>query len=155
MSTYSIHREQFIKQDIKQIWNFFCDPANLATITPAYMNFRITSAPHGGELHAGQIITYKISPVLKVPMFWMTEITQVQPLVSFTDEQKKGPYKLWKHQHTFKPQGNGVLMTDNVTYELPLGPLGTIAHALFVKKQLADIFDYRYAAIEKMFNTDK
>lgn len=155
MPTFSLHREQFIKQEAEEIWDFFCDPKNLAAITPAYMNFRITSAPHNGGLREGQIITYKVSPILGIPLFWMTEITQVDHLRSFTDEQKKGPYELWRHKHSFVQQADGVLMMDDVTYELPFGAVGTLAHALFIKRQLNGIFDFRYKAIENMFNKER
>jgi hypothetical protein len=43
-------------------------------------------------------------------------------------------------------------MKDTVDYELPFGFLGKIAHLLFVKKKLADIFDFRYSVLEKLFN---
>lgn len=102
-------------------------------------------------MYAGQIITYRVSPVLGIPLFWMTEITHVREGEYFVDEQRKGPYAMWHHQHFFKPIPGGVEMTDIVNYELPLGILGDIAHLLFVKKQVEGIFEYRVKALEDRF----
>lgn len=115
------------------------------------MNFTITSDPHNGDIYPGQVITYRLTPVLGIPMSWMTEITHVVPQKMFVDEQRKGPYRIWHHEHHFQPSGTGILMTDIVHYQLPLGPLGNVAHALFVKKQLNSIFDFRRTVIEKKF----
>src|SRR5690606_6783919 len=98
------------------------NPSNLKKITPAYMNFTVTSGDLPGEIFPGQIITYKVSPLLGIPLNWETEITEVKPLEYFTDNQKKGPYKLWKHTHLFEEKDGKVLMKDIVKYELPLGP---------------------------------
>ena len=90
--------------------------------------------------------------VLGIPIYWMTEITQVEDKKFFIDEQRFGPYSLWHHQHHFREVEGGVEMTDIVHYKLPLGFLGDIAHALFVKKQLKGIFDYRFKIVEEMFH---
>jgi ligand-binding SRPBCC domain-containing protein len=150
MAVHQLKRTQLIPADVETIWRFFSSPKNLAVITPPYMNFRITSPPEHA-IYEGQIITYKVSPILGVPLFWMTEIQEVEHHKKFVDIQKKGPYKLWHHEHTFEQQGNAVLMTDNVHYELPFGILGDAAHKLFVKKQLEEIFDYRNKKIIEVY----
>jgi ligand-binding SRPBCC domain-containing protein len=89
--------------------------------------------------------------VLGIPLFWMTEITHVQKPHFFVDEQRRGPYTLWHHEHHFKPIPGGVEMTDLVHYALPMGPLGRLAHSLFVKRQLEQIFEYRFIKTEALF----
>ncbi len=152
MSVYKLERKQLIKCDMDRLWDFFADAKNLTAITPSYMNFVITSDMPKDGVYAGQIITYKVSPLLGIPMFWMTEITHVEKNKLFVDEQRVGPYKMWHHQHLFEQTADGIMMTDIVHYRLPLWILGDIAHGLFVKRQLRDIFDYRYQQIEKLFN---
>src|ERR1044072_8072318 len=88
------------------------------------------------QIYPGQIITYKVSPVLGIPLFWMTEITHVVPGKLFVDEQRRGPYRLWHHQHHFEAVTGGVLMTDIIHYELPLGWLGELVRILVVRRQL-------------------
>lgn len=151
MPIYKLERKQFINAPIQDIWRFFSNPLNLKAITPAYMNFVITSGELPGEIQAGQVITYKVSPVLSIPLNWETAITEAVRHKYFVDEQTRGPYKLWRHKHIFEEKDGGVLMTDQVSYELPLGILGVLAHRLAVKKQLGDIFDFRYKKIEDLF----
>lgn len=152
MSIYKLERTQLINSDMDTLWQFFSNPKNLSAITPAYMNFRITSDITDHGIHAGQIITYKVSPILNIPLSWMTEITEVEQHKYFIDEQKKGPYQLWRHKHVFEEKEGKVLMTDIVHYQLPLGFMGNIAHTIFVKRQLQNIFDFRHQKIEAFFN---
>lgn len=102
-------------------------------------------------MYAGQLIEYRVSPLLGIPMYWMTEITQVVEGKYFIDEQRFGPYSLWHHQHHFREVEGGVEMTDIVHYKIPMGILGVVADKLFVRKKLETIFDYRYVAVDKLF----
>jgi len=148
---YKLTKKQFIPIDIDKAWDFFSSPTNLKTITPPYMGFEITTDLGDGKMYSGQIITYKVKPVLNIPLSWVTEITHVIDQKYFVDEQRFGPYRFWHHQHWFKEVEGGVEMTDIVHYGLPLGFLGSIANSLFVKNQLKEIFDYRVEAVNKLF----
>ena len=152
---YSIKTIQKIPIQLNTAWDFFSSPANLAAITPTNLGFNIVSKHHGDKMYAGQIIEYKVSPVLGIPLYWMTEITHVQDKKYFVDEQRFGPYSMWHHQHHFKVVDGGVEMTDIVHYKLPLWFLGDIANTLFVKKQLKHIFAYRYKIVEQQFVSTK
>jgi ligand-binding SRPBCC domain-containing protein len=147
---YSLKTIQKIPTSLDDAWKFFSDPANLQNITPGNLGFKIISKHHGTEMYAGQIIEYKVSPLLGIPLYWMTEITHVEPQKYFIDEQRFGPYSLWHHQHHFKEVEGGVEMTDIVHYKIPFWFLGDIANALFVKKQLSGIFEHRYRVVEEM-----
>ena len=151
MAVYSIKTVQRMPVSLAHAWDFFSSPANLQTITPPYMGFTIISQHHGDKMYPGQIIEYKVTPLLGIPLYWMTEITHVQEERFFVDEQRFGPYSLWHHQHHFKAIEGGVEMTDIVHYKLPLWWLGDLANALFVKKQLAGIFEYRKKKVEEIF----
>ena len=102
-------------------------------------------------MYPGQIIEYKLRPLLNIPIYWMTEITQVQDKLFFIDEQRFGPYALWHHQHHFKEVEGGVEMTDIVHYRIPFWIFGDIANVLFVKKDLQNIFAYRFEKVESLF----
>ena len=151
MAAHSIKTVQKIPASVEKVWDFFSDHANLAIITPPEMNFRIISKHHGERIYAGQIIEYKLKPLLGIPVYWMTEITQVKDKEYFIDEQRFGPYKLWHHQHHFKEIPGGVEMTDIVHYKIPLWLLGRLAHVLFVSKKLKDIFEFRFKKVEQLF----
>lgn len=151
MATYSLKKTQFIPVTLDAAWAFFSNPANLQSITPARMNFRIISQHHGDTMYPGQIIEYKVSPLGGITMYWMTEITHVRDRAYFVDEQRFGPYALWHHQHHFREVAGGVEMTDIVHYKIPLGFIGDWANRLFVRKQLEDIFEYRVRRVEEIF----
>jgi ligand-binding SRPBCC domain-containing protein len=132
-------------------WDFFSSPANLSEITPDNLGFKTISKYHGEKMYPGQVIEYKVSPLLGIPLYWMTEITHVEHHRYFVDEQRFGPYSMWHHQHHFKQLEEGVEMTDIVHYKLPFWFFGDIANWLFVKQQLKRIFDYRFNAVKKYF----
>lgn len=150
-AAHTIKTIQKIPVTLEQAWAFFSDPANLQKITPADMGFEIISKHHGERMYPGQLIEYKVSPLLGIKMYWMTEITQVKDGVYFIDEQRFGPYKLWHHQHHFREIPGGVEMTDIVHYKIPMGILGRLANILFVQKKLRTIFDFRYRKAEDIF----
>ncbi len=148
---YNLKTIQTLPVSLQTAWDFFSSPANLKEITPDNLGFNIISKHHGKNMYAGQIIEYKVSPVLGIPLYWMTEITHVENLKYFVDEQRFGPYSMWHHQHHFKSVEGGVEMTDIVHYKLPFWFLGDIANNLFVHKQLQGIFNYRLAKVEALF----
>ena len=148
---YSLKTVQQIPVSIGAAWDFFSNPANLQKITPDTMGFNIISKHHGDTMYAGQIIEYTVKPLPGIPLYWMTEITQVADKKYFIDEQRFGPYSLWHHQHHFRAVEGGVEMTDIVHYKMPFWFFGDMANVLFVKKQLKTIFDFRFAKVEAMF----
>lgn len=149
---HQLQRQQQLNCDIETAWKFFSSANNLSEITPKDMNFIVRTQLNNDEIYEGMLINYYVSPLFGVKLDWQTEITQVNFQHSFTDFQKKGPFKLWNHFHEFIPNKKGVLMNDTVTYELPLGFLGEIAHNILVKNKLKNIFDYRFKILEETFN---
>ena len=153
MAVYSIRKVQRLPVSLQEAWDFFSSPANLQTITPAGMGFNIISKHHGEKMYAGQLIEYKVRPVLNIPVYWMTEITHVVDQKYFVDEQRYGPYAMWHHQHHFTEVEGGVEMIDLVHYKIPYWFIGDIANSLFVEKKLNEIFDYRKQKVEELFGT--
>lgn len=133
-----------------EAWDFFSSPENLAKITPEHMGFHMTSVITE-KIYAGQIITYKVSPIPGIRTRWVTEITHVSEGKYFVDEQRFGPYRMWHHEHHFEAQSGGVLMTDLVSYKLPFGMIGRLAHFIFIRKQLQLIFEFREKSLERYF----
>jgi ligand-binding SRPBCC domain-containing protein len=150
MSIHTIQREQFIPSPIEEVFSFFADTENLETITPAWLNFRILTAPQ--ELRAGAHLDYRLK-WHGVPLQWRTEILTWKPPFAFTDVQLRGPYRLWHHVHTFVVESNGTRMIDLVSYQLPLGAIGEAAHFLLVRRDLQRIFDFRRDVIESCFSS--
>ncbi|WP_305045728.1 SRPBCC family protein [Geoalkalibacter sp.] len=135
---------------LDECWAFFSDPAKLRDITPAFLDFRVTS-PLPPRMHAGMIVSYRIRPVAGLCLNWVTEITQVREPFYFVDEQRFGPYRFWHHQHHFRSVAGGVEMDDEVHYGLPLELPGSLLNRFLVAPKLARIFEYRRAVLEERF----
>lgn len=147
-----LEREQRLPQPPDQAFEFFSDAFNLERITPPLLRFKVTTPPPI-EMREGTLISYRLR-IRGLPVKWLTRIEEWKPGERFVDRQLKGPYKLWHHTHTFEPEpGGGTLMRDVVRYEMPLGPLGEVARKLLVERDLDEIFDYRYAEIERILGT--
>lgn len=148
MAVHSIKAVQKIPVSLSKAWDFFSNPANLDIITPDDMAFKIISKNTCDKIYKGQLIEYKVSPVLRIPLYWMTKITEMEEGKYFIDEQKKGPYRLWHHEHHFKEIEGGVKIMDFVLYKNPFGLIGDAANSLFVKKKLLKIFRFRFRKVE-------
>ena len=148
---YSLKTVQVLKTNIDEAWDFFSSPKNLQKITPEHLGFQIICQHHGEKMYAGQLIEYKVSPVLGIPLYWMTEITHVEDKKFFVDEQRFGPYALWHHKHFIKAIDGGVEMEDIIDYKVPMGWLGQLVHPFLVKPKLEEIFAYRQKKLIELF----
>ena len=152
MKTYTLFRNQTLNCTLEEAWHFFSSPENLDLLTPDDMKFKILTEKPIPKIFEGQIIQYKVHPILNIPLYWETKITKVKEKQYFTDNQIKGPYKLWNHTHRFEEHNGKVIMTDELKYALPGGPLGRLAHKLFIKSKLEAIFNFRFKKVEALFN---
>ena len=152
--------EQQLPYSVDTVFAFFANPANLPRLLPRWQRARIDGAtfvsppaspqpfPGSGQITAGSgtRLTITIRPVpfspIRVP--WVALIEDFRWLQGFCDVQLSGPFRYWRHCHTVQPHGDGTLLHDAVTYELPLGPLGALADKLFVRRQLAAAFRFRH-----------
>lgn len=148
LKVHHLSRSQFIPISLEEAWPFFSTPRNLEALTPGFLHFRILSEVPD-EIYSGLIISYKIAALLSIPMTWVTEIKHVVPLRQFVDEQRLGPFRFWFHEHRFTPVEGGIIMDDRVSYAMPMGLLGEIAHHLLIKRRLEAIFNYRRTTISE------
>jgi len=132
---------------LQRVFAFFSDATNLERITPSALQFEITS-PQPIQIQRGTLIDYRLK-LFDIPFAWRSEITEWNPPHSFVDEQRRGPYASWVHRHTFEATARGTRILDQVTYRLPLSPLGDIAFP-FVAWQLRQIFAFRQAVVRRI-----
>jgi ligand-binding SRPBCC domain-containing protein len=149
MKIHRLESEQWLPISLQEAWDFFSVPGNLDRITPEDMSFEILSGEKEPTF-AGQIITYRIRPILGIPMNWVTEITQAVSGSHFIDEQRFGPYRFWHHLHRFSEKDGGVLMEDVLHYALPGGFIGELFGAP-IHRKVNGIFSHRESILNDIF----
>ena len=147
MRTFTLTNELWLPQPPAEVFPFFAGASNLERLTPPSLRFRILTPPPI-EMAVGTLIDYRIR-LRGIPMRWQSEITEWQPPYRFVDEQRRGPYRQWIHEHTFTAQDGGTLAVDIVQYAV-LG--GVTIQRLFVAPELRRIFDYRNVTLENYFS---
>lgn len=143
-------RESLVREPLNNVFDFFSRAENLERITPPWLRFKILGPPPI-EMREGTRIAYQLR-VRGFPLKWLTEIEAWNPPYSFVDVQAKGPYKFWRHTHLFSECDEGTMVVDVIEYSLPFGWLGRMAHRLFVKRDVAKIFDYREEILQTLFS---
>ena len=140
---------QQIPLPLEQVFPFFSNAANLETITPPWVGFEILT-PQPIEMREGALIDYRIR-LHGLPLRWRTRITVWEPPHRFVDEQIRGPYTLWRHEHRFEANAEGTRMTDRIEYRIALDwmPGAGLVHRFFVRPDLERIFGYRREALAK------
>ena len=133
--------ERALPADPERVFAFFAEPRNLERITPPWLRFRIVGDPPSME--AGAQIHYRLR-LHGIPLGWHTEITDWSPPHRFVDVQRRGPFALWEHQHTFEATNGGTLMRDTVDYSMALP---RVSNRLVVARDLRAIFEYRHAVM--------
>ena len=150
MKTFLFESQRTVERPITEVFEFFSNAHNLAEITPPELHLEIlTPAPI--EMFAGTLIDYRLK-LHGIPLRWQTEITEWNPPHFFLDEQRRGPYRLWRHTHTFDETENGVIVGDSVEYAV-WG--NTIVNKFFVRPDIEKIFAYRSEQLDEIFRHKK
>lgn len=150
MKLFRFETEQVIPAPLDVVWEYFSSPVNLKTITPPSMGFDILT-PVPDKMEAGLIIAYTVRPLFNIPMTWVTEITHVEPMRFFVDEQRFGPYRFWHHRHTFTAVAGGVHMHDLVYYALKQPVIDGLIDRVLVRPRIEEIFEFRRRKIIEVF----
>ena len=144
------HDELWLPRPPQEIFSFFANAANLETLTPPFLKFEVVT-PAPIEMRVGTLIDYRLR-IHGIPIKWRTRITGWDPPNSFNDIQLHGPYRLWDHTHTFEPSRGGTLARDFVRFA---APGGWLMHRLFIRPDVKRIFQFRSAALQRIFGSEK
>lgn len=138
MKHFTLERSTIVPYSVERVFDFFSKAENLESLTPPWLSFHILTPP---PIHMceGALIDYRLS-LRGLPLRWRSEITAWDPPYRFVDEQRRGPYRMWVHEHRFEEAEGGTRVVDHVTYAV-LG--GSLVRRLFVLPDLNRIFDYR------------
>lgn len=146
--SYTIQSSQHVDRPLPEVFAFFSNPDNLARLTPPGLGFELRSSDR--RMRNGLVIEYRLRPLLKIPLTWTSVISDYVADSRFVDLQLRGPYRSWRHVHRFVEEAGGTRIDDEVSYALPLGLLGHLAHRFVVRPRLAQIFGYRRAAMQRL-----
>jgi ligand-binding SRPBCC domain-containing protein len=144
--TYALQTSQWIPAPVGDVFGFFSEAANLELLTPPFLNFRILT-PTPVEMCEGRRIEYQLK-LHGIPLRWTSEITLWHPPHAFVDEQLRGPYRTWRHEHRFEARDDGTLVHDNIRYAVPGG---AAINRLFVEPDVRRIFTYRQQQMAELF----
>ncbi len=146
MRTFTYACEQWLPRPLAEVFPFFAEARNLERITPAWLRFDVLT-PAPVAMGVGTLVDYRLR-WHGLPLRWRSEITAWEPPHRFVDEQRRGPYRLWVHEHRFEERDGGTLVADHVTYAVPFGSL---ADRLVVARDVRAIFAHRRAALAALF----
>jgi len=146
MRTFELRSSVRLARPLDEVYPFFADAYNLEELTPPWLRFEILT-PRPIEMKPGALIDYKLK-LRGLPIRWQTEITAWEPPFRFVDEQRRGPYSLWVHEHRFREEDGETICDDYIQYAMPGGAL---VHSLFVRRDVEKIFGYRREKMLELF----
>jgi len=138
MKRSTLQRQLTLKRPLDEVFPFFADPHNLEALTPDFLKFRVLGM-NTDVIQEGSEIDYALR-LRGLPIRWRSRITDWNPPFGFTDEQIRGPYRLWHHEHRFEAHGERTIASDHITYAV-IG--GSLVDRFLVRPDLERIFDYR------------
>jgi len=147
MADHVLESRVWLAMDRAHVFAFFSDPRHLERLTPPHMRLRLLTPE--AVMSAGTALEFRLS-WLGLPFTWRAFIREYDPPYRFVDVQVRGPYARWEHRHRFLEDNGGTWVEDRVTYRLPMGPLGALAHALVVRRQLRALWAYRRRQLEAL-----
>lgn len=150
---FKFRRSTLVKADLQKVWDFFTKTDTIFQLTPDKMQLAAFNKKEEQIIYQGQIIDYWVTPILGIPIRWQTEIIDICPKEEFTDVQNIGPFGYWKHRHIFTETSVGVLIEDEVDYEMPIPLLTKIMDSFIVRQNLNELFDFRQQQLHKIFNS--
>lgn len=140
---YSFQSEQWVPYPRERVFAFFADPANLPPLMPGWQRARVEKAPDSAGTGSLITISFRPVPLLPLRVKWDALITEFRWNEFFCDEQRRGPFKYFRHCHRIRAERNGTVVSDNVEYELPFGVLGDVANNVLMKRQIRSLFRHR------------
>lgn len=141
-------RQRFVKESLieasaERVFGFHEEPGAFERLQPPWQTVVVDQPPTSLEVGTRVILRVKAGP------FWqriVAEHVAYEPGRRFTDVMREGPFAFWRHEHTVTPKGPGrALLTDDITYELPLGPIGRVFGGWLARRTLERMFAYRHA----------
>jgi Uncharacterized conserved protein len=133
--------ESRVDAPLDDVWDFHSRVRGLTELTPGWMRLTVeaTTGPNGGSdpeiLEEGSSVDVSLKPLGVFPrVSWRSDIIEREregDEAYFLDEMSNGPFKRWRHTHSFEEQDDGTIVHDRVEYALPLWMLGRAGSPFF------------------------
>jgi ligand-binding SRPBCC domain-containing protein len=134
-----------IAAPIEMVHGFHLDTRNARLISPPGTD--VVEVVGTFPVAAGSVVTMRLRQrPIPVATTWRLRIEALERPTLVVDVAERSPFAYWRHEHVFESLGPGrTLMTDRLSYRLPLGPLGRLADRLVVRRRLTRTFAQRHA----------
>ena len=152
MADYILERRVWLSRPRAVVFEFFADPRNLEQLHPAWARPHWLRPPPA-RLAAGAVLDFRVA---RLPGRWRVIVREFDAPYRFVDAQLNGPFARWEHRHRFTEGAEGeggTWVEDRVTYQLPLGPLGRLAHGLGAGTRVRALFDYRDRRLRELLGS--
>jgi ligand-binding SRPBCC domain-containing protein len=152
MADYILERRVWLSRPRAVVFEFFADPRNLEQLHPAWARPRWLTPPPA-RLAAGAVLDFRVA---RLPGRWRVIVREFDAPYRFVDVQLNGPFARWEHRHRFTEGAEGeggTWVEDRVTYQLPLGPLGRLAHGLGAGRRVRALFEYRDRRLRELLGS--
>ena len=148
MADHVFESRAWLARPRAEVFAFFAEPTALERLTPP--PFRLQLVNRNVTMTTGAVLDFRLRWLGLVPLRWRAFVREWDPPFRFVDVQVRGPFARWEHRHRFLEEGGGTWVEDRVTYRLPLGPLGRVAHTMLVRRQLRELWDYRHRQLAEL-----
>ncbi len=139
--------ELVVPRPLPEVFDFFLDAHNLTRVSPPELHLRVVQAPP--RLQLGSVVEAR-GRRWGVPQRIVSEVTALEPNVSFVDEQRHGPFGKFVHTHRFAAVPGGTRISDVIEYEPPGGVLGLVLTAERIANDLRWIYGYRRQRLQEL-----
>lgn len=136
----------------EEVYAWHARPGAFERLVPPWERVRLLSRT--GSIADGDEaqLEMRLGPL---PLRWRARHRDHVPGRQFADEQVGGPFARWRHTHRFLPAEAGTRLEDDIEYAPPLGPLGALADAVFIRRTMARMFAYRHAVTRGDIETQR
>jgi ligand-binding SRPBCC domain-containing protein len=149
----TIYLETIIKADIKICFDL-SRSIDLHQISTAKTKERAIDGVTAGLVNTGDFVTWEAIH-FGIKQQLSSKISQVEPYIHFRDEQLKGAFKYFIHDHYFKEENGVVTMIDNFEFSSPYGIIGKIFDKLVLTNYMKSFLIERNQVIKEFAETDK
>jgi ligand-binding SRPBCC domain-containing protein len=140
-------KETLIRASPETVFGFHELPDAIERLIPPWESAKIIQKADISEIGSRAIIEQRLFGI--VPSRWVAEHTEYDPPRMFEDVQLEGPFAKWRHRHIVEPHAEGAILRDEIEFEPPLGPLGSLAAPFFILPKIEKMFDYRHLVTKK------